>query len=68
MNITEDKLLWNLKETCVQLGLSRSTVAYRGDLPSVTIGRRRMFPSGKVRDWAASLPGSAPPVDTKEEV
>ena len=59
----EQKLLWNLKETCQQLNLSRSTVlamAYSGQLPSVTIGRRRMFPSNKVRDWAASLPGAAP--------
>jgi excisionase family DNA binding protein len=59
----EPKLLWNLKETCLQLNLSRSTVlalAYDGNLPSVTIGRRRMFPSNKVKDWAASLPGAAP--------
>jgi excisionase family DNA binding protein len=59
----EPKLLWNLRETCQQLGLSRSTVlalAYDGNLPSVTIGRRRMFPSNKVKDWAESLPGVAP--------
>jgi excisionase family DNA binding protein len=66
--LPEPKLLWNLKETCAQLGLSRSTVlslCYSGKLPSVTIGRRRMFPSNKVRYWAASLPG-APPLTWEE--
>jgi excisionase family DNA binding protein len=59
----EPKLLWSIGETCEQLNLSRSTVlalTYAGQLPSVTIGRRRMFPSNKVRDWAASLPGEVP--------
>ena len=61
--LSEPKLLWNLKETCQQLNLSRSTVlalAYDGKLPSVTIGRRRMFPSNKIKDWAACLPCVAP--------
>jgi excisionase family DNA binding protein len=59
----EPKLLLNVKETAAQLNLSRSMVlalAYSGQLPSVTIGRRRLFPANRVRDWAASLPGAAP--------
>ena len=59
----EDKLLWSVPETCERLGLGRTIVlalAYDGTLPSIKVGRRRMFPANKVREWAASLPGAAP--------
>ena len=62
-NQNEVKLLWSVKETCEMLGLGRTSVlalAYDGNLPSIKVGRRRMFSASKVKDWAASLPGAAP--------
>jgi excisionase family DNA binding protein len=59
----EEKLLWSVRETCERLGLGRTIVlalAYSNQLPSIKVGRRRMFPANRVRDWAASLPGAAP--------
>jgi excisionase family DNA binding protein len=57
MNITEDKLLWSVKETCKQLNIGRTllmSLTYDGSLPSVKIGRKRMYSPDKVRDWAGN--------------
>ena len=65
----EPKVLWSLQETCYQLGLSRSTVlslAYGQKLPSVMIGRRRMFLPNQVRDWVSNLSEETPiPLEKK---
>ena len=76
MDITEDKLLWTVKETCKRLNLGRTIVlrlTYAGSLPSVKIGRRRMYIPDKVRAWAKNnyLPVAdvveAPPAEVQGE-
>ena len=70
MDTTENKLLWSIKETCEQLNLSRSTVltlAYNGSLPSVMIGRRRMFLPDKVSAWAGTTEETLPVADVVED-
>ena len=58
-----ERLLLSLKEAQSMTGLGRSTVlkmAHSGQIPSVKIGRRRLFPADKLRIWVASLDGTEP--------
>jgi excisionase family DNA binding protein len=53
-----EKMLVDTAQACEVLGLGRSTVlalAYSGQLPSVTVGRRRLFPLEGLRVWARRL-------------
>jgi len=52
------KVLWSVAETCQFLGLGRSNVmelTYSGQLPSIRIGRRRLYPAARVHEWIDSL-------------
>ena len=54
-----DKLLWSVKETCAALGIARSKLdqlTAEGSIPTVLIGRRRLFPVEQVKQWIAGLP------------
>jgi excisionase family DNA binding protein len=58
MKVSE-KVLWSVAETCQYLGLGRTTLmelTYEGKLPSVSIGRRRLYPVAKILEWVDSLP------------
>ena len=55
--MTTDKLLWNVKEVCFQLGIGRTTLmamTHKGIVPSLLIGRRRMYSAQAVREWIDS--------------
>ncbi len=48
------KLLWNQTEAAENLGLGRSTVqsmTASGELPSIKIGSRRMYPVEELAAW-----------------
>ena len=50
------KFLLDLKETIEATSLGRSTIlqlAYSGELPSITVGRKRMFPVIGINKWIA---------------
>ena len=54
-----NKVLWSVKEACEQLGIGRTSLlemAYDRTLPSVVIGRRRLFPVGRILEWVEGLP------------
>ena len=56
MSIT--KLLVSVAEASAMLGMSRSTLlkrTYSDDVPSVLIGRRRMYSTEALREWVAGL-------------
>jgi excisionase family DNA binding protein len=58
MEVSE-KVLWSVAETCQYLGLGRTTLmelTHGGKLPSISIGRRRLYPAARVLEWVASLP------------
>ena len=50
-----DPILLSLDEAKECLGLGRSKLldmAYRGELPSIKVGRRRLFPVEGLQRWA----------------
>ena len=55
--MTTDKLLWSVKEACFQLGIGRTTLmamTSENRIPSILIGRRRMYSAQAVREWVDS--------------
>ena len=72
-----DPSYWNqvtmsVRQTCIATNLSRSTVqklAFSGELPSFTVGTRRLFPVAGVLAWmrgkTPSLPHKTDDVDMK---
>jgi excisionase family DNA binding protein len=65
MEVSE-KVLWSVAEVCQYLGLGRTHVmelTYAGKLPSVRIGRRRLYPAAKIMEWIDSLQADRVAVD-----
>ena len=55
------KILYSVEEAAEALSLGRSTLlamAYDRQIPSITVGRRRLFPVDELEKWAADRLGS----------
>lgn len=53
-----EKLFLSVNEVSELTGLGRSKIlelAYAGKIPSVLVGRRRLFPGEVLREWARDL-------------
>jgi len=58
---TSPRLLVNSREAAAILSLSDRSfreMAYRGRVPSVRVGRRRLFRLSDLERWAATLPNA----------
>ena len=67
-----NQVTMSVRQTCIATNLSRSTVqklAFSGELPSFTVGTRRLFPVAGVLAWmrskTPSLPHKTDDVDMK---
>jgi len=64
-----ETLLWDVKKACEELHLSRSKLlqlTYDGEIPSLTIGRRRMYMPKHLRRWASEKVSGGPLVGGEE--
>lgn len=53
----EDRIAVDVETAAEMLGISRASLyplVMAGDIPSFKVGRRRLVPVGRLRDWAAS--------------
>ena len=52
------RVLWSAKDCCVALNIGRTTLSnltQERKIPSVKIGRRRLYPRDAVLDWLNEL-------------
>ena len=52
-----DKILVSLEEAKDSLGFGRSKLldmAYKGEIPSIKVGRRRLFPVKGLLEWVSA--------------
>ena len=57
---SKDALTWSAKKTAAEIGISTRalwSLSVSGEIPSIKLGSRRLYPVDRLREWLAEKMG-----------